>query len=85
LFQIYKETTEKCKELLGRFNPYMTRLCYNHALVYEDEKKYREAYTSCREAYDVALEVYGENHSKTRQYLDMLEEPTYSEFHNAKK
>jgi len=71
--------------MLGRYNPFMVRLCYNNAIMLEDEKKFSEAYKCCYEAYEVALEVYGEKHAKTKQYRNMLEEPKYSKFHNAIK
>ena len=61
--------------MFGRFHPIMTRLCYNNAITYEQERQYDKAYKYCMEAYEVAENVYGPLHKKTQMYRAMLNDP----------
>ena len=42
------------------------------------------AYRFCREAYNIGLEVYGEDHPRTKMYLSMLDEEVYLKYYDDK-
>jgi len=71
---LYSEAIQQCKELFSDINPAMTRLCYNNALVYENEGNYKEAYKYCLKAYNIACNIYGHDHKYTKKYNVMLSE-----------
>lgn len=56
----------------------MCRLCFNTAIAYEDAKAYDEAYTFFREAYDIAMLVFGPEHAMTEKYRSALKEGKYA-------
>jgi len=71
---LYSEAIQQCKEIFSDLNPAMTRLCYNNALVYENEGNYEKARKYCRKAFDIACNIYGHNHNRTKTYNVMLKE-----------
>ena len=55
----------------------MCRLCFNTAIAYEDAKETEEAYKFFREAYDIAMRVFGPEHAMTEKYRQTLKEGKY--------
>jgi len=71
---LLSDAIQQCKEIFSDFNPAMTRLCYNNALVYENEGNYEKARKYCRKAFYIACNIYGYNHNRTKTYNVMLNE-----------
>lgn len=56
----------------------MCRLAFNTGIVYEDAKEFDAAYPYFRQAYEVAMQVFGPEHYFTEKYKSTLEEKNYA-------
>jgi hypothetical protein len=77
-FQIYDETRERCRRIFGDVHHLMCRLAFNTGIVYEDAKDLEAAYPYFRQAYEVAMQVFGPEHYFTEKYKKTLAEKNYT-------
>ena len=77
MFQYYNEAYERGVRATGEIHPNMDRLCLNTAIHHEEMGDYYKAYEWFRKWYEIALDLYGAEHPKSRRPVDTLREPMY--------
>lgn len=66
--QIYGETKRRCEDVVGPKCPLMCRLCFNMGVVYGRDNDEKNAYGAYKQAYEIAVDIYGPKHVKTEKY-----------------
>ncbi|XP_071945133.1 TPR repeat-containing protein DDB_G0287407-like [Antedon mediterranea] len=73
----YNKAYEECEQAYGLNCKLMTSVLYNIGIHYEDRDEFDRAYEYLVKSLEASVEVFGENHPKTKSTRNVLEDPTY--------
>ncbi|XP_071485074.1 telomerase protein component 1-like [Diadema antillarum] len=75
---LFKEAKDRCIQAYGEYSVLGARIYCNMGIMFEDDRKYTEAYECFVKWAEISHEVFGVHHPKTKRAVDTLEEPRYS-------